>query len=58
MTRAIDHFEEKLYKLADMMKTKSGREMGQARKKVLEDFAKEFEAEAELSFVVKQEIRF
>jgi uncharacterized protein len=23
MTRAIDHFEEKLYKLADMMKTKS-----------------------------------
>lgn len=53
MTRAIDHFEEKLYKLADMMKTKSGRQMGQARKKVLEDFAKEFGTEAELSFQVE-----
>ena len=53
MTRAIDHFEEKLYKLADMMKTKSGRQMGQARKKVLEDFAKQFGNEAALSFVVR-----
>lgn len=53
MTRAIDHFEEKLYKLADMMKTKSGRQMGQARNKVLEDFAKEFGTEAELSFQVE-----
>lgn len=53
MTRAIDHFEEKLYKLADMMKTKSGRELGQARKKVLEDFATEFGNEAELSFMLK-----
>lgn len=52
MTRAIDHFEEKLYKLADMMKTQSGREMGQARKRVLEGFAKDFGAEAELSFVM------
>ena len=50
MTRAIDHFGEKLYKLADMMKTKSGKEMAQRRQKVLEDFAKEFESEAELSF--------
>jgi uncharacterized protein len=50
MTRAIDHFEEKLYKLADMMKTQSGRDMAQRRKKVLEDFAREFGEEAELSF--------
>jgi uncharacterized protein len=53
MTRAIDHFEEKLYKLADMMKTGSGKEMAQRRKRVLEEFAKEFESEAELSFGLK-----
>ncbi|KAH7411682.1 hypothetical protein DE146DRAFT_249274 [Phaeosphaeria sp. MPI-PUGE-AT-0046c] len=53
MTRAIDHFGEKLYKLADMMKTKSGRELGQARKKVLENFAQEFGNEAELSFLMR-----
>jgi uncharacterized protein len=50
MSRAIDHFEVKLYKLADMMKTQSGKEMAQRRKKLLEDFAKEYESEAELSF--------
>jgi uncharacterized protein len=50
MSRAIDHFEEKLYKLADMMKTKAGKDMAQRRRKTLEDFAKEFEAESELSF--------
>jgi uncharacterized protein len=50
MSRAIDHFGEKLYKLADMMKTQAGKDMAQKRKKVLEDFAKEFEAESELSF--------
>jgi uncharacterized protein len=50
MSRAINHFEEKLYKLADMMKTQSGKEMAQRRKKVLEEFANEFEIEAELSF--------
>jgi uncharacterized protein len=53
MTRAIDHFDEKLYKLADMMKTRSGKEMAQRRKRVLEDFAKEFELEAELSFALE-----
>jgi uncharacterized protein len=53
MTRAIDHFEEKLYKLADIMKTQSGKEMAQRRKKVLEDFAREFGEEAELSFGVE-----
>jgi uncharacterized protein len=50
MSRAIEHFEEKLYKLAGMMKTGSGREMAQRRKRVLEDFAGEFEREAGLSF--------
>lgn len=52
MGRSIDHFEEKLYKLVDMMKTKSGKEMAQRRKQVLEDFAKEFATESELSFVL------
>jgi uncharacterized protein len=50
MSRAIEHFEEKLYKLAGMMKTGSGREMARRRKRVLEDFAGEFEREAGLSF--------
>jgi len=53
MARAIDHFDEKLYKLADMMKTKSGKEMAQRRKNVLANFAQEFESEAELSFGVE-----
>ncbi|KAH7073792.1 hypothetical protein BKA63DRAFT_40628 [Paraphoma chrysanthemicola] len=52
MSRGIEHFEEKLYKLAGMMKTASGREMAQRRKTVLEDFAKEFVGEAELSFAL------
>ncbi|KAL5121473.1 hypothetical protein ACEQ8H_000545 [Pleosporales sp. CAS-2024a] len=52
MTRAIDHFDEKLYKLADMMKTRSGKEMAQERKKMLKDFAREYAAEAELSFAM------
>jgi uncharacterized protein len=53
MTQAIDHFDEKLYKLADMMKTRSGKEMAQRRKKVLEDFAKEYAVEADLSFAME-----
>ncbi|KAH7089641.1 hypothetical protein FB567DRAFT_466835 [Paraphoma chrysanthemicola] len=52
MNRGIEHFEEKLYKLAGMMKTASGREMAQRRKVVLEEFAKEFVDEAELSFAL------
>ncbi|CAO2648384.1 Nn.00g076510.m01.CDS01 [Neocucurbitaria sp. VM-36] len=50
MTRAVDHLEEKLYKLAGMMKTHSGKQMAQRRHKVLEDFAKEWAEETELSF--------
>jgi uncharacterized protein len=53
MSRAIDHFEEKLYKLSDMMKTDSGKAMAQRRKKLLVDFAREFEEESALSFVVE-----
>lgn len=52
MSRAIEHFEEKLYKLADMMKTESGEEMAQRRRKVLEDFASVFNEETELSFAM------
>ncbi|KAF1844766.1 uncharacterized protein K460DRAFT_283413 [Cucurbitaria berberidis CBS 394.84] len=50
MSRAVGHFDEKLYKLAGMMKTRSGKEMAQSRTKVLEDFAKEWAEETELSF--------
>jgi uncharacterized protein len=50
MSRAIDHFDEKLYRLADMMKTKAGKDMAQRRKKVLVNFADEFGLESELSF--------
>lgn len=52
MGRAIEHFEEKLYKLAEMMKTESGKAMAERRKKVLEEFAKEYENESDLSFEV------
>lgn len=52
MSVAVEHFEEKLFKLAGMMKTVAGREMAARRKKVLEDFAGEFGEESRLSFVV------
>jgi uncharacterized protein len=47
---AIEHFDEKLVKLPDMMKTKTGRCLAGYRKKMLEDFAKQFNTEAELAF--------
>lgn len=47
---AIEHFEEKLVKLPSMMKTKTGRELAESRNKILEDFAAQFNEEAELSF--------
>lgn len=47
---AIDHFDEKLVKLPGMMKTETGRILAGDRKKALEDFAKQFNAEAELAF--------
>ena len=50
MTRAIVHFEEKLYKLAGMMKTQSGREIAQRRHKAMKDFAAEWADETNLSF--------
>jgi uncharacterized protein len=50
MSRAVNHFGEKLYKLAGMMKTDAGKEMARRRHKVLEEFAKEWEEETELSF--------
>lgn len=50
MTRAIDHFDEKLYKLEGMMKTASGKVIAEQRTRVLENFAKDFQSEAELSF--------
>ncbi|KAH8728479.1 hypothetical protein GQ44DRAFT_769455 [Phaeosphaeriaceae sp. PMI808] len=50
MARTIEHFDEKLYKLANMMKTQSGKEMAQKRKGILERFASEFQEESQLSF--------
>lgn len=50
MGRAIDHFEEKLYKLEGMMKTESGKKMAKRRTDVLSEFAKEWREEEELSF--------
>jgi uncharacterized protein len=51
MAAALEHFEEKLVKLPDMMKTETGKEMAKERKQVLVDFARHFEEEAKLSFV-------
>lgn len=53
MSRAIDHFSEKLYKLAGMMKTVSGRELAASRTKLLQQFAEEFNKEAGLSFALE-----
>jgi uncharacterized protein len=50
MDRAVRHFEEKLYKLAGMMKTEAGKEMAGKRHKVLEGFARQWGEETELSF--------
>lgn len=50
MHRAIDHFEEKLYKLEGMMKTDSGKKMAQKRTAVLREFAKQWREEEGLSF--------
>ncbi|KAF2443500.1 hypothetical protein P171DRAFT_432743 [Karstenula rhodostoma CBS 690.94] len=47
---AIDHFDEKLVKLPGMMKTTTGKSMAGHRKRILEEFANEFNTEAELAF--------
>ncbi|KAF2203296.1 hypothetical protein GQ43DRAFT_411905 [Delitschia confertaspora ATCC 74209] len=50
MTDAIDHFEEKLYKLGGAMKTDTGKAMAESRTKILRDLADQFTREATLSF--------
>ena len=50
MMDAIEHFEDKLYKLATAMKTETGKKMAQERQKVLKDFAAQFVKESKLSF--------
>lgn len=50
MGRAIDHFEEKLYKLEGMMKTESGKGLAKRRTDLLRAFAKEWREEEQLSF--------
>lgn len=54
MSVAIDHFDEKLYKLPNMMKTETGRAMAQSRKKILQDFAAQFNEETHLSFALEE----
>ncbi|CAI6328098.1 unnamed protein product [Periconia digitata] len=53
MSVAIEHFHEKLFLLAGMMKTGAGKELAERRKRVLEEFAAEFGEESKLSFVVE-----
>ncbi|KAF2016457.1 hypothetical protein BU24DRAFT_450973 [Aaosphaeria arxii CBS 175.79] len=53
MSRAVDHFTEKLFKLEGMMKTTTGRELAQARHKILEDFAVQFRQESELTITLQ-----
>ncbi|KAJ4310863.1 hypothetical protein N0V94_008239 [Neodidymelliopsis sp. IMI 364377] len=53
MGRAMDHFEEKLFKLEGMMKTGSGREMARRRTEVLRGFAREWREEEVLSFELR-----
>jgi uncharacterized protein len=50
MDRAVGHFGEKLYKLKDMMKTRSGKEMSERRHETMVQFEKEWDVEASLSF--------
>lgn len=50
MDRAVSHFGEKLYNLAEMMKTATGKDMARRRHEVLKEFAKEWEEETRLSF--------
>jgi uncharacterized protein len=50
MSRAVDHFGVKLYKLKDMMKTNCGREMAERRHGIMEEFEQEWNGEVSLSF--------
>lgn len=50
LSGAIEHFNEKLVKLPDMMKTKTGKAMAKHRKRIIEEFANEFNEEARLAF--------
>ncbi len=50
MGRAIDHFEEKLYRLEGMMKTGSGKRTARKRTEVLREFARQWREEERLSF--------
>lgn len=54
MGRAINHFEEKLYKLESMMKTESGMKIARRRTDVLREFAKEWKEEEALSFELRR----
>jgi uncharacterized protein len=52
MDRAVGHFEDKLYRLAGMMKTEAGKEMAKKRHEMLQEFARQWGEETELSFEV------
>jgi len=50
LSGAVEHFDEKLVKLPEMMKTKAGKDAAVSRNMILEEFARQFNEEAELSF--------
>jgi len=45
LSTTMNHFYEKLFKLKDMMKTTSGRQIAEHRQKFMENFVKQFELE-------------
>lgn len=50
MSRAIEHFEEKLYSLKDMMKTTRGMFLAMRRHAAMRNFQDQWEEESELGF--------
>jgi uncharacterized protein len=50
MQRAVNHYEEKLYRIEGMMKTGTGKEMARKRTEVLRVFEEDWRGECELGF--------
>ena len=50
MQRAVDHYEEKLYRIENMMKTGTGKDMARERTEILRVFEKSWRGECELGF--------
>jgi uncharacterized protein len=50
MQRAVNHYEEKLYRIESMMKTGTGKEMARKRTEILRVFEQDWREECELGF--------